>query len=235
MNDATYRAIRHGVSKVLSRANREQDTDDVTHDVIVALMEMKSYDPEVGDYASYAYGVAQQMAVNYLNTDGGVTTVPRWAGEWRSKQYATEVRLGNKLLRQPTHAEIAEAMGETLSSYAAKMNGVWQHAADPALSYEDEEGNEVDLADVLDYADLNGLSPLEAMEISEGRELLWQAINRLPDDTRDIVCLMFGFNSRGNEYSIREVAEVLGMPSSTVHYKLTQALNALRKEVADVE
>lgn len=84
-------------------------------------------------------------------------------------------------------------------------------------------GREVPFAQMADEtADLNAAS--DAMESDL---VLRQLVHDLPNELRELVLLRFG-----QDMTIREVAEAVGLPMRTVQSRLRTALKRLRNELA---
>ncbi len=63
---------------------------------------------------------------------------------------------------------------------------------------------------------------------AELKDLIWQAIDRLPDKSREVLLLR---EFDGLRY--REIAQVLAIPEGTVMSRLHQARERLRRELED--
>jgi RNA polymerase sigma factor (sigma-70 family) len=84
----------------------------------------------------------------------------------------------------------------------------------------------LDIASVLEAGHLAVPGPESALEAAEERALLAAAIAALPDETRDCVILHY----REGQSSER-VAELLGVPATTVRKRLERARRSLRLEI----
>jgi RNA polymerase sigma-70 factor (ECF subfamily) len=71
-------------------------------------------------------------------------------------------------------------------------------------------------------------SPEASVLATEGRQALFDAVNRLPDADREVVSCRYLL-----ELSEAETAAVLGVPAGTVKSRLSRALQRLRAEMTD--
>lgn len=84
--------------------------------------------------------------------------------------------------------------------------------------------------DLLDLqADSGPGSSRRERERAEARRLLWQALERVPDEQREIIVLK---ELEGFRY--QEIASILGIPEGTVASRLYHARRALQKALDDM-
>ena len=72
------------------------------------------------------------------------------------------------------------------------------------------------------------LQETDYYQITELRELLKKAINKLPDSYRQAFVM-----HRFQHMSYKDIAEQAGVSSKTIDYRIQQALKILRKELKD--
>ena len=72
------------------------------------------------------------------------------------------------------------------------------------------------------------LQETDYYQITELRELLKKAINKLPDSYRQAFVM-----HRFQHMSYKDIAEQVGVSSKTIDYRIQQALKILRKELKD--
>ena len=89
--------------------------------------------------------------------------------------------------------------------------------------YDDEDGAPAQMPEWL----IDGASPepLTMLERSEQAEFLWELVDDLPDEKREVVHLVYGA-----EMDIRQVADELGVPIGTVKSRLHYTLRRLARE-----
>ena len=93
----------------------------------------------------------------------------------------------------------------------------------PDDAYDDEDGAPAQMPEWL--IDGASLEPLTMLERSEQAEFLWELVDDLPDEKREVVHLVYGA-----EMDIRQVANELGVPIGTVKSRLHYTLRRLARE-----
>ena len=135
--------------------------------------------------------------------------------------------LESKLGRAPTDEEIAtkigiseEELGESLSdigrSSIAALDELWSVSG---------EGDQVSLLDTIE--DTEAPSPAEALDATDVRETLADAIARLPEREKLVITLYYY-----EELTLREIGEVLGVTESRVSQLHTKAVLRLRSRLS---
>lgn len=93
----------------------------------------------------------------------------------------------------------------------------------PEDSYDDEDGAYIQTpAWLIDSASPD---PQAMLEQAEQSELLWELVDGLPDEKREVLHLVYGA-----EMDIRQVADELGIPIGTVKSRLHYTLKRLARE-----
>lgn len=92
----------------------------------------------------------------------------------------------------------------------------------------DGDGNELILSDLLPSEDNN---PIENVEKSTEKEILWKIINKLNSREREIMVLRFGL-SGGDELTQKEVADSLGISQSYISRLEKKIVVRIRKEIS---
>ena len=76
---------------------------------------------------------------------------------------------------------------------------------------------------------VQGKTPTDLMEAKESRNEVWQLLNRLSAEHREILTLKYI-----HSFSYDEIADTLGIPKGTVMSRLYKARHAFRAEHQDV-
>jgi RNA polymerase sigma factor for flagellar operon FliA len=167
-------------------------------------------------FAAYA-----KMRVRGAMIDMIRRTVPlsRGATERRRAIREHETTLRGRLGRDPTEAELAQAMGIT-----ADELGALRSTSEP-LRFEalDDAYSDADMAFADDAPD-----SLALLEDQEMRDSLIAAITDLPERLQVIVQLYFV-----EEMNLSEIAQVLDVSIPRVHQLKAQALEKLRASISD--
>lgn len=195
------------------------ELEDLMQAGMVALTECarRHEGPGEDGFAAYA-----KLRVRGAMVDLIRRTVPisRGGSERRRQLRARETSLRGALGREPTEAELAEAMDLTpaeLASLRASSEPLRMEAIDEVYS-------ESDMAFADDRPDA-----LAILEDSEMREALVGAIGALPERLQMVVQLYFV-----EELNLSEIAAVLSVSIPRVHQLKAQALDKLRSALADI-
>jgi RNA polymerase sigma factor FliA len=132
--------------------------------------------------------------------------------------------------RSPTDEELAEELGMTesqLQSTFSQLSFIGLVALDEMLSLGGERGESVTVGDTV--ADTND-GPVATYEVEEMRQLLAEAINRMPEREKIVLTLYYY-----EGLTLAEIGQVLGVTESRVCQIHTKAVIHLRSKLAAVE
>jgi len=134
-----------------------------------------------------------------------------------------------KLGTAPTDEEIAAKLGITVSDLEDSLTDISRSsiAALDELWSVSGEGDQVSLLDTIE--DTTGPQPAEALDETEMREALADAIARLPEREKLVVTLYYY-----EELTLREIGEVLGVTESRVSQLHTKAILRLKARLGGV-
>jgi RNA polymerase sigma factor for flagellar operon FliA len=135
--------------------------------------------------------------------------------------------LESKLGRAPTDEEISAKIGITEEELEDSLTDISRSsiAALDELWSVSGEGDQVSLLDTIE--DESGPRPAEALDETETREALADAISRLPEREKLVVTLYYY-----EELTLREIGEVLGVTESRVSQLHTKAILRLKARLA---
>lgn len=193
--------------------------DDLISTGIVGLISaIDRFDPahnvKLKTYAEYKIRGA------ILDSLRGLDWAPRQQRR-RSKQIEVAITLlEQELKRAPSEEEIATSLGVELEEYHEWLVEI------RGLNIGSLEGHagEEDGRDLLRFvADKDAESPSSALERSELRKLLAQAISRMPYIERTVISLYYH-----EELTLREISRVVNLHESRVSQLKTQAIIRLR-------
>ena len=133
-----------------------------------------------------------------------------------------------KLHRAPTDEEIAEKLGITTDDLDDSLTDISRSsiAALDELWTSSGSGDQVSLIDTIE--DTSGPQPAQALDSTELREALGEAIARLPEREKLVITLYYY-----EELTLREIGEVLGVTESRVSQLHTKAILRLKARLAD--
>jgi len=137
--------------------------------------------------------------------------------------------LESKLGRAPNDEEIAGKIGISVDELAESLTDISRSsiAALDELWAVSGEGDQVSLLDTIE--DTSGAQPAEALDETDLRETLADAIARLPEREKLVITLYYY-----EELTLREIGEVLGVTESRISQLHTKAVLRLKSRLAGV-
>ena len=202
-----------------------EENDLVSYGLLGLIGAIERFDPE-RDIKFETYAIAR-IKGSIIDELRALDWVPRSV---RSRARDIERAIGElerKLHRAPTDEEISEKLGistdeldESLSeigrSSIAALDELWSVSGD---------GDQISLMDTIE--DASGPRPAEALDETETREALAEAIARLPEREKLVVTLYYY-----EELTLREIGEVLGVTESRVSQLHTKAVLRLKARLS---
>jgi RNA polymerase primary sigma factor len=183
----------------------------------------KKFDYQRGNkFSTYATWWIRQAVTRAIADQGRTIRVPVHMGDHINKLYRLQHQLTQRLGREPTVEEMAEALGVP----PQKVESIFQIARRP-LSLEMPTGDEDDsmLGDFIE--DDQVIPPDEAATYNLLREHLREVLNGLPPREVRILQLRYGLLD-GQAYTLEEVGRKVGVTRERVRQIEAQALNRLR-------
>lgn len=201
-----------------------EEADLVSYGLLGLMSAIDRYDPDRDiKFETYAIARIRGSIIDELRT---LDWVPRSVRS-RARNIERVIReLEAKLSRAPSDEEIAGRLGistdeleESLidisRSSIAALDELWSTAGD---------GDQVSLLEMLE--DPVSIKPADALDETEVREALAEAISRLPEREKLVVTLYYY-----EELTLREIGEVLGVTESRVSQLHTKAILRLRSRL----
>jgi RNA polymerase sigma factor FliA len=200
------------------------EADLVSYGLLGLMSAIDRYDPERDiKFETYAIARIRGSIIDELRT---LDWVPRSVRS-RAREIERAIRdLESKLARAPTDEEIADKVGITTGELEGSLIDISRTsiAALDELWATSNEGDQVSLLDTLE--DPGSIRPADALDESETREALAEAISRLPEREKLVVTLYYY-----EELTLREIGEVLGVTESRVSQLHTKAILRLRSRL----
>jgi RNA polymerase sigma factor FliA len=141
--------------------------------------------------------------------------------------------LEHRLHRAPTDAEVAAELDMSVEEFQDSLTRISNSsviALDELWTLSDSSGDQVSLLDTIQ--DPDAIDPAHAMDATETKDRLADAIARLPEREKLVVALYYYEN-----LTLREIGEVLGVTESRVSQLHTKAVlrlkSALQADVLD--
>jgi RNA polymerase sigma factor FliA len=135
--------------------------------------------------------------------------------------------LEHKLHRAPTDAEMAEQLETSVEDFQSSLTQISNSsvvALDELWTLSDASGDQVSLLDTI--RDPEAVDPAQAVDKSELKDRLADAIGRLPEREKLVVALYYYEN-----LTLREIGEVLGVTESRVSQLHTKAVLRLKSRL----
>jgi RNA polymerase sigma factor for flagellar operon FliA len=190
---------------------------------VIGLIDAASrYQPTLGvPFEAFARRRVHGAMIDWLR---GLDCVPRSVRRLQRDVETALIRLRHVLGREPEDAEIAQALGVSQERYFAMLDEL-QHA-DAALirSVRHPDGSD----DLVEMAVDGAAGPYARLERQELRAELARALAKLPERERQILTLSYG-----EELTLAEIGQVIGLSESRVSQLRTQAVARLRSGLQD--
>jgi RNA polymerase sigma factor for flagellar operon FliA len=202
--------------------------DLVSYGVFGLLDAIEKYDPERGiKFETYAIARIKGAIIDELRADDWVPRSVRFKAREIERAY---VALESELRRIPTDEEVADRLGVTLEEYAnllGKMSFISMVALDELWTVGGDRSDKICLADTVE--DVKVKDPSQTFELEEMKDIIANAINRLPERERIVVSLYYY-----EGLTMREIGEVLLVTESRVCQMHTKAILRLRARLGEM-
>jgi RNA polymerase sigma factor for flagellar operon FliA len=199
--------------------------DLVSYGVFGLLDAIDKYDPGRGiKFETYAIARIKGAIIDELRADDWVPRSVRFKAREIERAY---ISMESELRRIPTDEEVAEKLGITLDEYLnllGKLSLVSLVALDELWTVSGDRPDRISLADTVE--DVKVKDPSKTFEIEEMKDMIADAINRLPERERIVVSLYY-FEG----LTMWEIGEVLSVTESRVCQMHTKAILRLRAKL----
>jgi RNA polymerase sigma factor FliA len=196
--------------------------DLVSYGVFGLLDAIEKYDPSRGiKFETYAIARIKGAIIDELRAEDWVPRSVRFKAREIERAY---MALESELRRIPTDEEVAEKLGISIEEYLnllSKMALISLVALDELWTVSGDKPDKISLADIVE--DVKVKDPSKTFEIEEMKDIIADAINRLPERERIVVTLYY-FEG----LTMREIGEVLTVTESRVCQMHTKAILRLR-------
>ncbi len=150
--------------------------------------------------------------------------VPRSVRSWARQVERTVTELENELRRAPTDEEIAASLDVSVDEFQGILTQISSAsivALDEFWTLSGTGGDKVTLMDTIE--DESAPDPARALDIQSVKEMLAEAIRRLPERERIVIGLYYY-----EGLTLKEIGEVLGVTESRVSQLHTKAILRLK-------
>jgi len=198
-----------------------------SYGVFGLLEAVEKYNPDLGaSFKAYAYSRIRGAMIDEIRK---LNWIPRTM--WQKIQHlnSTRERLQKELGETATNEALAGAMGITVSELhklAGQANLLSLSSLDETVTVAD--GELMRWGDMIQ--DPGSPDPLDIIEREEGRRLLVEAIDGLPEKDRTVLSLYYQ-----EGLTLKEIGRVLEVSESRVCQLHTRALNRLRNKLEQAD
>jgi RNA polymerase sigma factor FliA len=199
--------------------------DLVSYGLLGLISAIERYDPERDiKFETYAIVRIRGSIIDELRA---LDWVPRSVRSRAREIERAIAELEAKLGHAPSDEEIAGKIGITVEELDESLTDISRSsiAALDELWSTSGEGDQVSLLDTIE--DTSGPKPTDALDETELRETLADAIARLPEREKLVVTLYYY-----EELTLREIGEVLGVTESRVSQLHTKAVLRLKSRLS---
>jgi RNA polymerase sigma factor for flagellar operon FliA len=205
-----------------------EQADLVSYGIFGLIDAIEKFDLDRGyKFETYAIARIKGAILDELRSIDWVPRSVRAKARALEKAYA---KLESELHRTPNDEELAAELGINDDQFHTTLNQIsfiGLVALDEMLSVGGERGESVTLGDTV--AD-QGEGPVAAYEVEEMRQLLADAINRMPEREKIVLTLYYY-----EGLTLAEIGQVLGVTESRVCQIHTKAVLQLRSRLAASE
>jgi RNA polymerase sigma factor for flagellar operon FliA len=199
--------------------------DLISYGLLGLIGAIDRFDPTLDiKFETYALARIRGSIIDELRS---LDWVPR-SVRTRAREIERAIReLETGLERAPTDSEIATKIGITEDELEESLTNISRSsiAALDELWSISGDGDQISLLDTLE--DPSGEKPADALDETETREILADAIARLPEREKLVVTLYYY-----EELTLREIGEVLSVTESRVSQLHTKAMLRLKSRLA---
>jgi RNA polymerase sigma factor FliA len=200
--------------------------DLVSYGLLGLIGAIERYDPD-RDVKFETYAIAR-IKGSIIDELRAMDWVPRSVRSRAREIERAIADLEAKLGRAPTDEEIAGKLGlsqEELDDSLSEISRSSIAALDELWTVQGSSGDQVALIDTIE--DTQGPEPQSALDQSEVKEMIADAISRLPEREKLVITLYYY-----EELTLREIGEVLGVTESRVSQLHTKAILRLKARLA---
>ncbi len=198
------------------------DADLISYGLMGLIGAIERFEPERGiKFETFAMTRIRGSIIDELRS---LDWVPRSVRARAREIEAAQTRLEHELQRAPTEEELAGKLGLTEDELQASLLEIANssvYALDELWAISDSSGDQVSLLDTI--SDPTAADPQEALDTSEVKDRLAEAIESLPEREQLVVALYYYEN-----LTLREIGEVLGVTESRVSQLHTKAVMRLK-------
>jgi RNA polymerase sigma factor for flagellar operon FliA len=202
-----------------------EDADLISYGLMGLIGAIERFEPDRGiKFETFAMTRIRGAIIDELRS---LDWVPRSVRSRAREIEAAQSKLEHELQRAPTEEELSVKLGmsvEDLQSSLLEIANSSVYALDELWTVSDSSGDQVSLLDTI--PDEGAADPQEALDSSEVKDRLTEAIGSLPEREQLVVALYYY-----EHLTLREIGEVLGVTESRVSQLHTKAVMRLKSHL----
>jgi len=231
---ARDRMINSNLRLVVSVARRYQNRgltliDLIQEGVLGLIRAVDKFDWRRGyKFSTYATWWVRQAVQRGIETRGREIRMPSNVLDVERKMARFEPELTERLRRAPTDKELAEAIGVKASQVTTV-----REAARAVTSLDRPVTSDAEAATLAEFLPNEAPGPEERLTLALTEQKLRAAIQKLPDEERQIIELRFGLDGEAEPLTVKEIARRLGLTARRVQTLEAKGLErlALNREI----
>jgi RNA polymerase sigma factor FliA len=202
-----------------------EESDLISYGLLGLISAIERFDPDREiKFETFAITRIKGSIIDELRS---LDWVPRSVRARARQIEKANAMLEHRLHRAPTDAEVAAELEMSVEEFQESLTRISNSsviALDELWTLSDSSGDQVSLLDTIQ--DPDAIDPAHAMDATETKDRLADAIARLPEREKLVVALYYYEN-----LTLREIGEVLGVTESRVSQLHTKAVLRLRSRL----
>jgi RNA polymerase sigma factor for flagellar operon FliA len=199
-----------------------EEADLISYGLLGLISAIERFDPDREiKFETFAITRIKGSIIDELRS---LDWVPRSVRARARQIERANAKLEHQLHRAPTDAEVAAELEMSIEEFQESLTRISNSsvvALDELWTLSDSSGDQVSLLDTIQ--DPDAIDPSAAMDATEMKDRLADAIARLPEREKLVVALYYYEN-----LTLREIGEVLGVTESRVSQLHTKAVLRLK-------
>jgi RNA polymerase sigma factor FliA len=202
-----------------------EEADLISYGLLGLISAIERFDP--GREIKFETFAITRIKGSIIDELRSLDWVPRSVRAKAREIEKANAKLESKLHRAPTDQEMAAELDMTVEDFQSSLTRISNSsvvALDELWTLSDASGDQVSLLDTIQ--DPQAVDPSQAMDVTETKDRLADAIARLPEREKLVVALYYYEN-----LTLREIGEVLGVTESRVSQLHTKAVLRLKSRL----
>jgi RNA polymerase sigma factor for flagellar operon FliA len=199
-----------------------EEADLISYGLLGLISAIERFDP--GREIKFETFAMTRIKGSIIDELRSLDWVPRSVRAKAREIEKANAKLEHQLHRAPTDAEVAAELEMSVEDFQDALTRISNSsvvALDELWTLSDASGDQVSLLDTIQ--DPDAVDPAAALDVTETKDRLAEAIARLPEREKLVVALYYYEN-----LTLREIGEVLGVTESRVSQLHTKAVLRLK-------